>query len=256
MMLSVRAIPAFEDNYIWLVQSPVNHKALIIDPGDAQPVLHELKHHQLTLAAVLVTHNHHDHIGGIDQLLSEYPAAIYGPTAGVILNSINVVGDNAVIKVVDFPDIIVLQVAGHTSDHIAFLIEDSLFCGDTLFGAGCGRLLGGTAPQLFQSLQLLAQLPPSTKVYCTHEYTHANLQFALEVEPSNLLLQQRVTETQALRKAKQPSLPSTIALELATNPFLRCEQAEIIRSVEKHSNQSLNSPIETFTALRKWKDQY
>ena len=155
-----------------------------------------------------------------------------------------------------FPSVTILDLPGHTPNHIAFLIDDCLFCGDTLFGAGCGRLLGGTAKQLFQSLQQIAALAKQTNIYCAHEYTEANLKFANAVEPNNKAIQKRIAATAKLRANNMASVPSTLALELATNPFLRCHQHEVIQSTEKFNGQALSSAVEVFTALRSWKDVF
>ncbi len=256
-MLNIHAIPAFNDNYIWLIQVPNSQKVLIVDPGDAQPVLDAIKQHHLEPAALLITHGCHDHIDGISSLLEHYDLPVYGSENEKIPHLTQIVSENERLQIEGvFPNITVLEVPGHTKGHIAFLIEDSLFCGDTLFGAGCGRLHSGTAEQLYTSLQKIAQLPPHTKIYGAHEYTQANLRFAATVEPSNIAIQQRIKDTLNIRQKEMPSLPSDLALELATNPFLRCHHANVIHSVEQFSEQKLTGDIAVFTALRAWKDQF
>jgi len=249
-MLTIRAVPAFQDNYIWLIQAVNSKDILIVDPGDAEPVIAVVQQHQLKPVAILITHHHADHIGGIDKLVAKYNIPVYDSNNSFINTN------NLLAAKESFPDISILAVAGHTADHIAFLIDNNLFCGDTLFGAGCGRLLGGTADQLFNSLALLAKLPPDTNIYCAHEYTLANLAFAVMVEPNNSTIQQRIKETQLLRQQGKPSLPSTIELELKTNPFLRCDFESVKQAVEKKYGQQLGSPQQVFTMLRKWKDNF
>jgi len=256
-MLNIHPIPAFNDNYIWLIEQPESRRILIVDPGDARPVIQAIEQQQFIPVALLITHHHHDHIGGIKQLIERYKVPVYGPQIPTITNITHPVkaGDKLIIDP-DFPNITILDISGHTAVHLAFLFEDCLFCGDTLFGAGCGRLLGGTAKQLFQSLQQIAALPVQTKIYCAHEYTEVNLRFAATIEPNNPDVKQRIKETQALRNQDKPSLPSTLALELATNPFLRCEQTTVIQAVEQFSGKHLATPLEVFTELRLWKDQF
>jgi len=256
-MLNIQAIPAFNDNYIWFIEDTDTRHVLIVDPGDAQPVIQAIKQQQLIPVALLITHHHHDHIGGIDQLLEHYDIPVYGPKIATIPSVTHPLSANDTL-IIDpaFPTISILDISGHTAIHIAFLFDDFLFCGDTLFGAGCGRLLGGTAEHLFHSLQKIAQLPTETKVYCAHEYTQANLRFAEAVEPDNSDIQQRILDTALLRKQNKPSLPSTLGLELATNPFLRCDQPNVIQAAESFSGKQLLTAVEVFTELRLWKDYF
>jgi len=242
-MLKIDAVPAFNDNYIWLIHASDRRHVLIVDPGDAEQVIEAIEKHQLIPAGILITHHHDDHIGGVSQLIAEYNIPVHGSN----ISSIVVEG---------FPDITVLDVAGHTADHIAFLIEDNLFCGDTLFAAGCGRLLGGTAEQLFNSLTLISALPPATNIYCAHEYTLANLAFAATVEPENIDIKQRILATKVLREQGRASVPSQLSLELQTNPFLRCDEITIKKAAEKWSSQQLETSQQVFTVLRKWKDGF
>ncbi len=256
-MLNIHPIPAFNDNYIWLIEQPESRRILIVDPGDAIPVIQAIERQLFIPTALLITHHHHDHIDGIDQLVERYNIPVYGPettTPPSITHPLTTC--DTLIVDSDFPAITILDISGHTALHIAYLFDNCLFCGDTLFGAGCGRLLGGTAIQLFQSLQQITFLPTQTKIYCAHEYTEANLRFAAIVEPNNLDIQQRITDTSIIRQQDKPSLPSTLALELATNPFLRCEQTTVIQAVEQFSGKQLATPIEVFTELRLWKDQF
>lgn len=256
-MLNIQAIPAFNDNYIWFIEDTDTRHVLIVDPGDAMPVIKAIEQQKLIPVSLLITHHHHDHIGGIEQLLEHYDIPVYGPKIATIPSITHPLKANDTL-VIDsaFPAITILDISGHTAVHIAFLFDNHLFCGDTLFGAGCGRLLGGTAEQLFHSLQKIAQLPADTQIYCAHEYTQANLHFAEAVEPDNSDIQQRILDTAILRQQGKPSLPSTLALELATNPFLRCDQPNVIQAVEIFSGKQLLTAIEVFTELRLWKDRF
>lgn len=252
--LRIIPIPAFKDNYIWLIHNGA--QAVIVDPGDSIPVVETLANLNLILTTILITHHHHDHIGGVADLLNAFPqTVVYTPALEhydfehipiteqdtIHLNDLNIT-----FSILDLP--------GHTLGHIAYYSDKHqlLFCGDTLFGAGCGRLFEGTPTQMFHSLQKLAALPLTTKVYCTHEYTLHNINFALTLEANNLALIKRLRNTQKLRESNIPSLPSTIELELATNPFLRCNSQEIQSSI-----QLINaSQIETFSKLREIRNHY
>ena len=256
-MLTIFPIPAFQDNYIWAMHD--GSRAVVVDPGDAAPVRVWLDALRLKPAAILCTHHHNDHTGGICELAQVYNAPVYGPQREDIPCVDHAVDAGDIIEIAE-PELRleVLGIPGHTRGHAAYLSGDRLFCGDTLFGCGCGRLFEGTAEQLHRSLQSLAQLPGDTRVYCAHEYTEANIRFALACEPGNAQLRQRQADASALRSAGHPTLPSTIALEKATNPFLRCAEAEIIRSVERHLGHPLppDDEIAVFTALRQWKNAF
>ncbi len=261
--LTIKPVRAFRDNYVWLLSR--GHEAVIVDPGDALPVETALADLGLTLRAILLTHHHADHVGGVPALLARRPGAalpVYGP-AGEAIDGVTVrlkEGDR-----VDLPSIAasfeVLDIPGHTRGHIAFVSSDAtdeplLFCGDTLFAAGCGRLFEGTAAQMHASLGKLAALPAATRVYCAHEYTVANLRFAVAVEPDNDALARRVAEAEAERRLDRPTLPSSIALERSTNPFLRVAEAAVRRAAERREAGAAASPLATFTALRRWKDAF
>jgi len=256
-MLTIQAVPAFNDNYIWFIQESDSRNLLIVDPGDAEPVIQAIEQQQLKPAALLITHHHSDHIAGINKLVTHYNIPVYGPKHEAIPSITHPLTacDNLLINPA-FPSITVLDVPGHTKGHIAFLIDDHLFCGDTLFGAGCGRLLGGTAKQLHTSLQLIASLPEQTKMYCAHEYTQANLRFAAIVEPNNTEIRRRILDTAALVTNGKPSLPSQLKLELETNPFLRCKQPEVIQAAQQFAGHQLHGSEAVFTNLRAWKDQF
>ena len=251
-MSKIHSIQALEDNYIWLIQLD-ERRAAVIDPGESAPVVHRLNQLGLELDAILITHKCWDHVGGTQALSQQYKAPVYGPANEPIPHRTDPLSEGQLIQLGEV-SLQVMEVPGHTSGHIAFYGNGWLFSGDTLFGAGCGRLHDGTMEQLFHSLTRLKALPPATLNYCAHEYTIANLNFALQVEPDNLATRQRMSETQAIRKRGLPSLPSTLAVELQTNPFLRCHMPQVIESVEKHTRQPLQSEFEVFRALRLWKN--
>jgi len=253
-MFKITAIPALKDNYIWAIHD--DHRAAVIDPGKAAPVLAFLNARGLQLDSILCTHRHNDHIGGIAKLREVYNVPVYGrrhPDNPHITHDLREGGQ---LKLDAFGIVFgVIEIPGHLDDHIAFIAPDTLFCGDVLFGAGCGRNFEGTPAQLHHSLQRLAQLPDSTRVYCAHEYTAANLRFALACEPDNVAIQQRVAATQQLRAANLPTLPSSIALEKATNPFLRCSQPELIRTLQQRGLTD-TTELGVFTALREWRNRF
>lgn len=252
---AVVPIPALKDNYIWALINKENNRALIVDPGEAQPVTHFLQQQQLQLAGILITHHHGDHTNGIAGLI-QHNVPIFGSAQENISHFTHALTEADVVQVPSFPDFQILSIYGHTRGHIAYYSPGILFCGDTLFSAGCGRIFEGTASQMYASLQKMAALPDNTQVYCAHEYTLNNLRFAEMVEPSNQAIKERVKEVNALRAQQLPSLPSTIGIEKETNPFLRCDSAEIIVNVEKYAQQPLNDVVSIFTWLRKWKDVF
>lgn len=256
-IIQIIPIPAFKDNYIWLIHN--GEQATIVDPGDAAPVFETLMRLNLKLNTILVTHHHHDHIGGVAELLEAYPNAnVFAPQLEQYAFQHHPVGELNTISLNELSmQLTIISLPGHTLGHIAYYAENInnenvLFCGDTLFGAGCGRIFEGTPAQMHASLKKLAALPPNTKVYCTHEYTMHNINFALSLEPNNQALINRSKETLKLRALNLPSLPSTIALELATNPFLRCQSAEIQSSA--HLNNA--SDLEVFTIIRELRNVY
>ena len=256
-MLDVIAIPALRDNYIWLIRH--EGAAIVVDPGDAEPVIDFLERERLALTAILVTHHHADHQGGIAALVAHHSSgatAVYGPEAESITGlsmpltggeSIGIAGLGLTFRVLSIP--------GHTLGHLAYYSEDVLFCGDTLFGAGCGRLFEGTPEQMFISLSRLAALPDVTRVFPAHEYTQSNLQFAQAVEPGNHDIQRRIREVTELRARCMPTLPTTIEIEKATNPFLRCSSPEVVEAARARSSHA-RSPVEVFATIRAWKNDY
>lgn len=255
-MFEIIRIPAFKDNYIWLLRKDA--AAVVVDPGDARPVLEVLERERLSLAAILITHHHADHQGGVADLLAHSSAEVdvFGPASESItaLNRPLRGGETLALPAlgVDFQ---VMSVPGHTLGHLAYYAEGSLFCGDTLFGAGCGRLFEGSAAQMLSSLKRLAALPGETAVYCAHEYTAANLRFALAVDPDNRRLRQRADEVAALRAEGAASVPSTIALERATNPFLRCGEPAQAAAAQCRG-APCGDELAVFTALRDWKNTF
>jgi hydroxyacylglutathione hydrolase len=248
-MVEIIPVPAFEDNYIWLMT--YRGHAAVVDPGDAQPVLKVLREKNLQLDAILITHHHSDHIGGVHALLEAYPAIVYAPYSDRYPFPHHVVREGDTLRLTQLNVAMqVLETPGHTLDHIAYLGENALFCGDTLFGCGCGRLFEGDCRQLYHTLQRLAALPPETRVYCAHEYTLHNIRFALSIDPDNQALQLRQTRDAALRADARPTLPSTIAIELETNPFLRCHTA----ALQKHASKT--DPEGIFCAIRTLRNSF
>ncbi|MEH6551988.1 MAG: hydroxyacylglutathione hydrolase [Pseudomonadales bacterium] len=258
-MLTVEPISAFSDNYIWLIRR--DNKAWVVDPGDASPVIDRLEQLSIDLEGILITHHHFDHTGGIDGLRRQYPQLqlITPPSENIPQEALHVrAGDEIQVLGTNFS---VLAIPGHTLDHIAYFAardnsEPLLFCGDTLFAGGCGRVFEGTNPMMHQSLQLLAQLPPATQVFCAHEYTMANLNFALAVEPDNQKLKQRIERDGLSREENRPTVPSSLALELETNPFLRCEEPQIISAMHARSTLVDTSAAAVFGAIRQWKNDF
>jgi len=255
--MNLLALPAFSDNYIWMLHDGVS--AAVVDPGDEVPVHAALDAHGLQLAAILVTHHHPDHVGGIDELRSRLKGPVYGPARERIPQPVEPLNGGDRVSVLGW-QFEVMDVPGHTSGHIAYFTrgdggEPLVFCGDTLFSAGCGRLFEGTPGQMHDSLARLAALPAATRVCCTHEYTLSNLKFAAAVEPGNRDIAEHTTRCEALRAKGWSTLPSTIARELQINPFLRCTQPAVVDAALAHG-ASDRSPVSVLGALREWKNQY
>ncbi len=257
-MLTVTPIPAFNDNYIWLISSAQSH--YVVDPGDAKAVIDYLALHHIKLDGILITHHHLDHTGGISQLQAHFEDClnIYGPCNENIkgLTHPIAVDCNEISLPLSIEKVKIFHLPGHTLGHIGYQIENHLFCGDTLFSAGCGRLFEGTPQQMMDSLKQLAQLDDSTLIYPAHEYTQANIKFALEVEPNNFTLQQYSEKVQQLRANNQNTLPSTIKQEKAINPFLRVNEPEIAQNLNHHFQQPTDEKLTNFTLLRQWKDNF
>lgn len=251
--LTIHPIKAFSDNYIWCIHDGKN--AVVVDPGDAKPVQKYLTTNNLTLVAILVTHHHPDHIGGIESLAEDIP--VFGPATETISSLTHRVKEGDIVTI----DKLALQfsifdVPGHTRGHIAYYDDSRLFCGDTLFSCGCGRLFEGTAEQMYHSLNKLAALPNETLVYCTHEYTEANIRFALEVEPTNNDLLEYAQNVRKARAKNLPSLPSTIKLEKKVNPFLRANAAKVIQAANAYASRSLSNSVDVFSTIRQWKNNF
>ncbi|MEQ8408048.1 MAG: hydroxyacylglutathione hydrolase [Gammaproteobacteria bacterium] len=258
-MLKIHPIPAFSDNYIWTLIDASEERACVVDPGDATPVIDYLTANNLALTDILITHHHPDHTGGIAELTQRYSPAVYGPMNERIQGITQRLQEGQRIEVFGL-DFSVIEVPGHTLDHIAYFSDSNttpiLFCGDTLFAAGCGRLFEGTPETMLASLEKLAALPAATQVYCTHEYTLANLRFASAVEPDNQDLLVRVQTEQAKRNADKPTLPSNLTLEFATNPFMRCATPSIKAAAEQYAGHAVDTKVEVFAAVRRWKDNF
>ena len=254
-MINIEPIKAFNDNYIWLATT--NEGSIVIDPGEAHKTIKYLKENDLNLDAILITHHHFDHTGGIEDMLKFRNVDVYGPVNNIpSINKQLRDGDLFSVIGIDFK---IIEIPGHTLDHIAFFSENNgnpvLFCGDTLFSSGCGRVFEGTFKQMHKSILKLKSLPANTKIYSGHEYTQSNLKFALEVEPLNQKLISRYNDVQDLLNKGIPTLPTTLELELEVNPFLRCHAREVQNSVVKQFNTS-NHEDEIFKALRQWKDNF
>lgn len=260
-MLLVDAIHAFNDNYIWLVTNPsYGNQCLVVDPGDPEVVEATLKQKQLELSGILITHHHYDHTGGIAELTRTRDIPVYGPVNPAISGITHPLqdGDNVTLLGTQFQ---VMSTPGHTLDHIVYFAQPEdrdpvLFCGDTLFSAGCGRLFEGSAQQMQLSLNRLNRLPKNTEVYCAHEYTLSNLMFAQAVEPDNADIKQRIHEVEALRSNSQRSIPSRIALEQKINPFLRTTTPEVIQAALARSGESSLNEDEVLGVIRQWKDNF
>lgn len=263
-MIQIDALPAFSDNYLWLLQDVTRRQCAVVDPGDAGPVLAWLEAHPgWSLTDILVTHHHADHVGGVARLKADTGARVLGP-AGENIPARDVAledGDRLEVLGLVFD---VLHVPGHTLGHIAYFCDSSdhgerqpvLFCGDTLFAAGCGRLFEGTPAQMYASLNRLAALPGQTRVYCTHEYTLSNLRFACAVEPENPEVRARFEQVRQWRDQGKISLPSSIDLERATNPFLRVSETSVKKIADERNGQEIRTPEEVFATIRRWKDQF
>lgn len=257
-MLTVYPIPAFKDNYIWVIHN--QNYAAVVDPGMASPVIEYLQSKNLQLSAILITHHHNDHTGGNIELLKFFDVPVYGPRNESISTVTHPVHEGAPVNLQALSlNLTVFDTPGHTQGHVAYYGSNPMnmvFCGDTLFACGCGRVFEGTAQQMYESLQKLSQLPDDTLIYCAHEYTLSNIQFVRAVDPKNSKLIELEITTQELRNQNIPTIPTTLALEKTVNPFLRCSQQEIINSAINYSGKLLSDPISVFTVLRNWKNNF
>ena len=256
--MNIQSIKAFNDNYIWLINT--NEGNLVIDPGESQPVMDYMQQHQLRLTDILITHHHYDHVGGIVDLRKNIDGKVFGPNNPQIEGLDAQVTEGMTVQACGL-EFQVLEIPGHTLDHIAYFLADGsqprLFCGDTLFSVGCGRVFEGTPQQMFAALEKLNALPANTLVYCAHEYTLANLKFAQAVEPNNSYITEHIEVCQRQRDADLPTLPSTMELERKINPFLRCSAIGLRQSLEsKIQDAKTVSDVEIFKYLRAWKDSF
>lgn len=254
------ALRAFQDNYIWLLLDETNLQVTAVDPGDARPVITWLSRHpEYQLNTLLLTHHHRDHTGGVLTLKAATGCKVWGPANKDIQGIDRPLEDGYQLNLFG-QEVEVMAVPGHTLDHIAFFCnhpqEPWLLSGDTLFAGGCGRLFEGTAQQMYDSLQRLAQLPDNTSVYCTHEYTQSNLRFAQAVEPDNADIRVRLEVVDDLRSSGRITLPTSLTLEKLTNPFLRCEQPAVVEAAARQTGTPVTAGVETFTAIRAWKDTF
>ena len=253
MTIRITPIRALESNYIWMIHN--DRFAVLVDPGSAEVAKAALHSHELSLTGILVTHHHHDHIGGIEGLLADKPVPVWAPDDQRIPHTTDVVRDGDQITLPELPlSFTVIHTPGHTLSHVAYVNETMLFAGDTLFSLGCGRLFEGTPAQMLASLDRLSRAHPEALLYCGHEYTAANGQFAMEVEPNNPDLHKRLKVVQALRVQDKPTLPVTLGEELATNPFLRTREPAVMLAARQHDSQCGDTATEVFATLRAWKD--
>lgn len=256
--MQVMTIPAFNDNYIWLLHQPGETACAVIDPGEAEPVIERLKAHGLQLKYILLTHHHMDHIGGVKQL------KIYAPECQVIAGaniklpfSATRVNDTDVVSLSELScSLKVMSTPGHTLSHVVYYTDEMLFCGDTLFNCGCGRLFEGSPEQMLESLSAIAQLNPETQVYAAHEYTMANLKFALTIEPHNPLLQEHQKSMLKQRTQGLPTVPFSLASQKKLNPFMRCYELPLQQAVSYHLQVNCSTEMTTFTQLRAYKDRF
>lgn len=256
-MRYITAIPALQDNYIWLIIHLPSSHCLVVDPGESTPVIETVDLYQWRPTAILLTHHHPDHTAGAQDLSQHYNIPVYGPAHEQISAVTQPLNGQELLFFKELALYLqVLSIPGHTLGHLAYFGDEALFCGDTLFTGGCGRLFEGTAAQMYASLNQLASLPDNTRVYCGHEYTQSNLMFAQSIEPHNTVLQSRVTQTIRFRNRGLPTVPSTLGLEKQTNPFLRCQEPALKQKVANILGKPDPTPLEIFTFLRAQKDQF
>lgn len=268
IMVNIQAIPAFNDNYIWALThknnalKPELNGVALVDPGDAKACIDYIEKNGLKLTDILITHHHADHVGGIEALLgyaknANWQVTVYGPKNEKIPCCDVKLVENDTVTLADLDVSYTVQdLPGHTLGHISYFNNQAVFCGDTLFSGGCGRVFEGTFEQMHTALNKLSRLPESTLVYCAHEYTQANLNFALAVDKDNTALNQYANEVQQLRNANKATIPTSIGREKAINPFLRCHTSSVQNSAKVFDNKELVNTLETFSAIRRWKDQF
>lgn len=253
MSIQIEAIKAFTDNYIWAVHD--GRHCVIVDPGEASGTIEFLERHDLRLCGLLLTHHHHDHVGGVDEIRNRHTAPAWGPDDRRMPADLRVVGEGDRVTIDELGLAFqVTETPGHTTSHIAFHGHDLLFCGDTLFSVGCGRLFEGTPAQMQASIDKLAALPDSMRVYCAHEYTASNCNFARRVEPENQALAERCERVAELRERDRITLPSTIGDEKSFNPFMRTRESAVIDAAERREPGRADTPADVFGVIRRWKD--
>lgn len=255
-MITTLPICALKDNYIWMLRDTDSVHTWVVDPGDAAPVINVLSQQKLSLSGILITHHHHDHSGGINDLIKYAgPIPVYGSHQSPLKNLTAPLNDGNEIMLFSKP-FQTLAIPGHTLDHIAYYGNDSLFCGDTLFSAGCGRIFEGTPAQMYDSLSRIANLPDETHIYCGHEYTLNNLYFAQHVDPNNKFIAEKINKIERGDFNNGCTLPSLLGEEKKINPFLRCQMPDVIQSVEKHAGKTMQNVAEVFQYLREWKNNF
>jgi hydroxyacylglutathione hydrolase len=256
-MLEIIPLPALKDNYIWLLKNKTSDHVAIVDPGEAKPVLNLIESENLIPIALLITHHHWDHVGGIVEITEKYDIPVYTPKIESVTGSTNPVAEGDIVSLPELDlELNILDVPGHTSGAVAYYAEGMVFSGDTLFTAGCGRMFEGTPLQMHASLLKFKSLSDDTLLYCGHEYTVANLQFAEAVEPENKAIQERLCQAKQLREKNLATVPATLEIEKKTNPFLRCEKASVINAASQHSGKKMDQSHEVFSEIRYWKDNF
>jgi len=256
-MLQIWPVPVLADNYVWILERQGSGRVAVVDPGDAEPVLAAIERRDLEISTILLTHHHGDHVGGVAELSRRFQPAVVGPLRERIDGVTRSATEGDRIELDDLEvTLTAIDVPGHTAGHMAYLAPDFALVGDTLFAGGCGRVFEGTPEQMHGSLSRLGALSPAIAVYCAHEYTVANLRFARAVEPANVAVADRLAAAEELRAAAQPTVPSRLADELATNPFLRCSQPAIVAAAEARTGRTLSPGAEIFAVIRTWKDGF
>ncbi len=255
-MIKIELINALSDNYIACLINSVMKSCVVVDPGEATPVLHFLEQHQLELSGILITHHHWDHTNGIEHLAHKFDPPVYGPAKEPVSGMSHLLNDGDQISLDDLGITLkIMHIPGHTLGHIAYYNDEMIFCGDTLFTGGCGKIFEGTITQMYQSLMRIASLSEKTLIYCGHEYTASNLKFAQKVEPDNLDLQNRIAAVTQQRQKNLPTVPAPLSIEKLTNPFLRCSIPSVQKAAENYAKRSLSTPMEVLGVIRGWKNQ-